>query len=1075
MAQNSSFIENQGQWTGDFNYKISLGNGAVFISAEKVVYHFGSFETQSSSAENQLEQAHPGIPAVGTIYNGHSYAVHFNGATKGAKAYTKDRRKTYQNFIIGKDPKKWKSQVGLFGEISFEEIYPNIDIHYYFNKDQNLKYDLILRPGADPDQIKLEYEGADELKLVYGNLLVKNSIEDVMESAPIAYQIIEGEKVEVKCKYVLRERMLSYKLGNYDPEYELIIDPVLIFSTYSGSKADNFGFTATFGIDGSAYGGGIAYNSSSADAYPVTLGAYQDTFQGGTYDVTISKYNSLGTDLIYSTYLGGNGNEVPLSLIETSHKELLILGSTGSSNFPTSSQTFDSVFGGGSNVSFPGTSIINYPNGSDIFIAKLDSTGGQLLGSTYFGGSGNDGVNSAFRFNYADENRSEIALDSLGNVYIAASTNSQDIPSSGQLAPSPFGFQDGIVASFNPDLKSIRWASYIAGSNHDAALSLKLKGEHLYVAGITASSDIDTLFSGGFQENFLGLSDGFILRIKSSDGVINAFTFNGTNKRDRNFLLDVDDDNNVYVFGHSMGQYPILGNNVFFQPRGNQFINKFNADLSLSLKSMIFGNMDSNKTEVSPTAFMVDECKNIYLSGYGRNGSSTQGPANGLPITNNISEVQGARAISDGEDFYFMVLDASWEKVNFGAYFGEFQGPQGDHVDGGTSRFQKDGTIYQAVCASCGGTNNFPVSDSAYSIINESPNCNMAILKLRMELDVSVDLEPDLDSNCIPYTVEFTNKSYNADVFETRLPNGTILQNAPNQIVIDQLGVQFVTVIGTDTTCGFRDSVRIQFYGYIDPLDADFSSDYDTCDGGLSVDFKNESIDASSFFWDFGDGSITSLENPTHQYSQEGTFTVRLIVSGGICGSSDTSTQTISIRSSTLRGNFNASYDPCLDGTKAQFSADGGGFQQHIWSVDNQEIKDSINMQYDFLKAGTYEVMLESIDTVCNRVFTHRETVTIIDFDENLELPNVFSPNGDSQNDLLYFSKIPDPDFFDEFNLKIFNRWGQELFASNSPIEGWDGKFESKEVLQGVYYYVLTYADQCGNNEESTGFFHLFR
>lgn len=1074
-AQQASFVENQGQWEGDFNYKLSLGNGAVFIAGNKVVYHFGVYDFLSNPSQSKNEKAHPGLIPMGSPFKGHAYSVSFLGSSKEAIPQSSLRRNVRENYILGKDRSKWKSDVGLFGAVKFSDIYPGIDVKYYFNRDQNLKYDLILKAGADPDLIKLEYEGADRLKLVYGNLLVKNSVEDVLESAPVAYQMIEGEKVSVKCKYVLKENILSYKLGSYNEDYELVIDPVLIFSTYSGSKTDNFGFTATYGIDGEAYGGGIAYNSNPNQKYPVTLGAYQDTFRGGTYDVTITKYTADGSEMIFSTYLGGAGNEVPLSLIETRNKELLILGTTGSANFPTSVLTYDSTFNSGTAVSFSG-SIINYPNGADVFITKLDSTGGQLLSSTYFGGSGNDGVNSAFRFNYADENRSEIALDSLGNVYIAATSDSRDIPSSGVLSPSGIGYQDGLIASFNPELKNLRWASYIAGSDHDAALSLKTSAGQVYVVGITASSDLGTSFSGGFESQFLGNQDGYVLRMKASDGQINAFTYNGTSSRDRNFLMDLDEDNNVYVFGHSMGRYPVLGSNVFSQPNGNQFVNKFNSDLSQSLKSMIFGNMDSSKTEVSPTAFMVDNCRNMYLSGYGRNGglSSPQGLSNGLPITNNIDEVQGARANSDGQDFYFMVLDASWEKVNFGAYFGERNG-SGDHVDGGTSRFQKDGTIYQAVCASCGGTDKFPVSDSAYSILNGSSNCNMAVLKLRMELDVSVEFEPDRDSSCVPYTVNLINKSYNADIYQTTLPDGSILQNAPAQIVIDQLGVQYLNIIARDTTCGFEDSVRIEFYGYIDPLDADFSTDYDTCDGGLSVEFKNESTDANAFYWDFGDGNFSIDENPVHLFDQEGTYTVQMIVSGGSCGNSDSSSQVVTVRSSSLRGDFRVNYDPCADGTSALFDADGGGFQQNIWSVDNQVIGDSMSLKIDFKEPGTYEVKLESIDTVCNRVFTHRESITILDFDSEIVVPNVFSPNGDLQNDVLHFTSIQDPDFFSEFDIKIFNRWGSELFSNNSPVIGWDGRFENNDVPQGVYYYVLTYSDQCGNKEERTGFFHLFR
>lgn len=195
-------------------------------------------------------------------------------------------------------------------------------------------------------------------------------------------------------------------MGDYDPTLTLVIDPTVVFSSYSGSTADNWGYTATYDSHGNLYGGGIGDDIG----YPVSLGAYQVDFSG-IWDVTISKFDASGSFLHYATYLGGSNVDVPHSLYVNDNDELYIFGTTGSSDFPVTANAYDTTFNGGSNISIPAGS---FSNGSDIFIAKLSADGTQLPASTFIGGSGNDGVNTAasgLRKNYADEHRGEIIVD----------------------------------------------------------------------------------------------------------------------------------------------------------------------------------------------------------------------------------------------------------------------------------------------------------------------------------------------------------------------------------------------------------------------------------------------------------------------------------------------------------------------------------------------------------------------------------------------------------------------------------------------------------------------------------------
>lgn len=1080
-AQKTAFIENVGQWDSPFEFNLPFPSGGIYISSNELVYTFRKYAEIDLDEDHENHDVHgPNIP-IGTPIYGHSYKVKFLGANVKPQIKPSKKRKAYLNYLLGNDPEKWRSNVGMYEQLTVVNLYPGIDLKYYFNKEANLKYDLILDAGVNSDLIQIEYQGADGLELSHGNLVVKNSVQDVVELKPFAYQWINGEKVEVKCKYIVEGNLLKFKIGRYDSDKKLIIDPVLIFSTYSASKADNFGFTATYGEGGMAYGGGIVF---SGGKYPTTLGAYQDTFGGGTVDVGISKYSSDGSDLIFSTYIGGTNNEVPLSIIEGANKELLILGTTGSPNFPTTLNAYDRTFDTSAAPPTVSGSIL-YSLGSDMFVCKLDSTGGVLKASTYFGGDRWDGLNWKFGgnngYNYGDDNRGDIAVDSLGNIYAVSSTNSSDLPNNGGHVPTP-NFtgqpidQDGIIFSFNSTLSTLNWSTYLSGSDDDALFSLKHIKGNLYASGMSSSADLGAIYTGGFQSQLAGAQDGFIIKVDPSNGAVSNFTYNGTVQRDGNYLMDVDDWGNVYVFGQSRGSYPTLGEGVFSQPDGGMFLNQFNSDLSTSLKSMTFGDNVAGPSDISPTALMVDVCGNMYISGWGDRIRSVGTQT--LPVTNQLGNVTGARYVSDGRDFYFMVLDASWKKVNFAAFFGVYNpgvNGSGDHVDGGTSRFQKDGTIYQAVCAGCGGLNTFPTSDSAYSRINEASNCNMAVVKLRMEIEVTTDFQVDIDSTCIPYTVSLLNRSYNADIYQITDPDGNIFQGEPTQIVVDKLGYQTYKIVASDTICGFVDSIDIVLYGYLDDLIADFETDNDTCNGSLLVNFKNKTINSDSYFWDFGDGAISFDQNPSHEFATDGSYEIQFIVSGGNCGNSDTLIKIVQVKNASADGSFAVGYDPCSDGTIAKFYAGASGFEYFRWTINGQEVGDSTILEYDFGNPGTYQVELTSIDSSCSKFFTSLQTINIGNGRINVFMPNLFTPNDDGQNDVLKLIGEFAEDDFSEFTLKMYNRWGSELWSSATTEGSWDGTFENADVPQGVYYYVIQYADKCGNSSEINGFVHLFR
>ena len=233
--------------------------------------------------------------------------VHFINANKEVEIIGEKKLDVYHNYFIGNKPNKWKSNVPIFTSVRYNNLYDNIDLNYY-SYGGKLKYDFIVHPEADIKALQIQYDGLDSIYLKSGHLILKTLLGNVIEQAPIGYQIVNGSKKNISCKFILKQDILSFKIDEkYDKSIDLIIDPILIFSTYSGSGANNWGETATYDNLGHLYAGSIAFGNG----YDVTTGAYDMFFNGGIgsggngTDICISKFSPDGDSLKYSTYLGG--------------------------------------------------------------------------------------------------------------------------------------------------------------------------------------------------------------------------------------------------------------------------------------------------------------------------------------------------------------------------------------------------------------------------------------------------------------------------------------------------------------------------------------------------------------------------------------------------------------------------------------------------------------------------------------------------------------------------------------------------------------------------------------------------
>ncbi len=1064
-----TFIANEGQWSQPFDYKYDMASGAVFLKGSSVVVSM-----IDEDALGDFHRAMHGEDVETRDYiQAHAYEVKLVGASLDISSVTKDKSHTKYNFFLGADSEKWKSGVGAYREVMYIDVYPGIDAKYYFTPEGNLKYDFVVKPKSNPKQIAMQYIGVDGMKLEHGNLTLQTRVREVLEMAPFAYQQINDERVEVPCDYKIEGDLVVFEIGNYNRKYPLIIDPELVFSTFSGSTANNFGFTATYSEDGGLYAGGIVFNDGGK--YPATRGAFQINFAGPRVDVAISKFSADGSQLEYATYLGGGEDEIPYSLIETTNKKLVVFGSTGSSDFPTRPNAHDRIFAGGYNPLSFFLNQASFPQGTDVFVCVLDSAGGTLPAATLYGGLGNDGINS-LDYNYGDTFRGEVVTDSVGNIYIVGSSNSTNLTvgSSAFIRVAPDSI-NGFVAAFDSTLSTLKWASYLGGIGEDNALSAKLSTDFqsIYIAGGTLSNDFN-FPNEAYQSNRSGDRDGYIVELGVNDGNFISGTYNGSAGRDVNYFVDIDYTGDVYVFGQTLGDYPITtDSNIYQNASSSQYIHKFSSDLQKSKSSMVFGDGAHITNNISPTAFMVDECRNVYVSGWGgevnRGANHNQGFTRNLPLTSDAFQ-----NTTDGSDFYFMVLDASWKELSYATYFG---GSNDDHVDGGTSRFSPDGTIYQAVCGGCPGNSNWPTTTNAYSRHNlglDISACNLAAVKMEFSaLEVEAKATLSKDSACVPFSAKVNNESFNGDIYQWILPNGSMINGNLDSIEVLIRGKHIYNLIAIDTMCNTIDTFALPVYGFSDSIVAKFEPVYDSCSNIFEVDFVNQSNDAISYSWNFGDGKKSTDVSPKHYYTKEGVYTVTMVAENKACGISDTVEKSLKFVKRASSNDFSIDYEPCRDGGDVKLSAWGTHFQDYEWNFGNGETAQGKAVNYSFSESGKYKISLSLKDSICQRYFTKDTVLEIFSDGYTPWMPNIFTPNGDGVNDYFGLPEGAHPEFYKWVDMKIFNRWGKLLYETNDINKPWDGTFESNTLAEGVYFYTLEIEDACSNQKEFKGFVHL--
>ncbi|MBZ5656604.1 MAG: Ig-like domain repeat protein [Acidobacteriia bacterium] len=483
------------------------------------------------------------------------------------------------NYFIGNDPKKWHSNVRQYATVRYADVYPGVDLVYYGNQ-QELEYDFVLQPGANPEQIRLAIRGASKVRLQGGDLVLTSAGGDVRLRSPQIFQEVNGVRHNVCGRYVIKSKNeVGFRVADYDRKRALVIDPALAYSTYLGGSGDDRPFAITFDAAGNTY---VTGTTSSPD-FPAT-NPVQPANHGGL-DAFVTKINREGTALIYSTYLGGGGDDSGTSIAVDS-TGVYVTGDTDSGDFPTRNPIQPT-----------------HHWSRDAFVTKINVEGDALVYSTYLGGNNWD-------------TGWGIAVDSFGNAHVRGDTISTDFPVVNAIQPNLRGYVFScFVAELNADGSALLYSTYWGGNGGEGGVGIGVDAAgNTYVGGYTISTDFPTV--NPIQAALAGEQDTFLTKFSADGQQVIYSTYLGGTGDERSEGFTVDSFGNAYTVGYTTSTDFPLANAI--QPTNHGGTDSFVAKINAAGNALVYSTYLGGSGEDLATGVAVDSAGNAYISGMTR-------------------------------------------------------------------------------------------------------------------------------------------------------------------------------------------------------------------------------------------------------------------------------------------------------------------------------------------------------------------------------------------------------------------------------------------------------------------------
>jgi hypothetical protein len=465
------------------------------------------------------------------------------------------------HYYLGRDPEKWRRGVRHYAKVRFPNVYPGIDVVFYSNDDR-MEYDFIVRPGGDPNVIKMAWTGVEATAIdESGDLIVTTSVGNIRQKQPVVYQDIGGKRVKVEARY-RRESGDTYAvdLVRWDPLFTLVVDPSLQYSTFVGGSMDEEASALTVDPFGSALVGGYTHSTD----FPIG-GALVNT-RSSQADAFVTRLSGEGNELIFTAFLGGEGGDDVRGLAVDAEEEIYATGATGSGSFPTTSNAFQPFFAGGN---------------QDSFVFKLSASGSQLVYCTYFGADG------------TVESGNGIVVDALGSATIAGTTSGAALVTSvGAIDRTGNGGDDGFVARFSANGRQLVFSTFLGGGAPDSikGITRDPAGE-LFVVGTTRSTDFPTT-AGVYQRVLSGPADAFVCKLSQNGKKLTFCSLFGGTGTDEGSAIALESGGRIVIAGSATtGTFPTSANAHRKQLNGDSdaFVARLSSDASTLIAGTLLG------------------------------------------------------------------------------------------------------------------------------------------------------------------------------------------------------------------------------------------------------------------------------------------------------------------------------------------------------------------------------------------------------------------------------------------------------------------------------------------------------
>ena len=747
-----SFIRNDGQMDEKVEYYERGSGHSMYFTGEGVYLELISSresEASTSQSPNQVVQSARPDDLVGRK----TIKLSPIGANKNPKIIADGMQKGKVNYLIGNDPEKWKTNIPTYQSVVYKDIYENIDMKFYGNNRQ-MEYDVIVKPGADVSVVQISYEGTEGLNITEdGRMEIALNEGKVIQNKPYCYQDIDGKRVEVEGSFKLIESSIvnrksqipnqkfsyAFDVASYNKDYSLVIDPTLIYSTFLGAGFDYTYNSRVTGIAADNSGNVYLIGRTSVAGFPATVGKSFD----GSSEAYVTKLDPTGTYLVYSTFLGGSCDSTGASsIVVDSNGNAYIAGSTKCNNFPTTSGAYDTVLNNDDTTTY-----------EDAFVAKLDSTGSNLLYSTYIGGI------------YTDRS-SGIVLDSAGDVYVTGTTSDLSVNSGFPITPGTYSSEGNSNANIfiskfqlsGTGSSDLLFSTSIGGDNSSSAAAIEVDNlGNIYVVGGTSATDFpttdgayDTLINndGTYASNQY---DGFLLKLSPGASGLLYSTYIGGAGLDRIApnCIALDSSGNVFIAGDTkssdfpttIGAYDDTYNgdgvrtDIFLAvltPSGSG-----NTDL---LYSTYFGGNNSETAQGIISDFdhavgiALDSSGNVYIAGTIQATQSGGTYISDFPTTTDAFQSYNG----GGQDGFISILTLSGSGSSDLIYSSYLGGTDSDGID--AFAMDDSGNIYVAGYTY---SNDFPITPGAYVTDFDVIGLDIFVSSFSIQLNTPLDADGD--------------------------------------------------------------------------------------------------------------------------------------------------------------------------------------------------------------------------------------------------------------------------------------------------------------------------------------------